>query len=73
MDQRREPTRRRFVSKRGLEGEIVDHGDVGGIEDTSNMHSSIQYCKGHGWQVLTGVDLSEDATQACGFCVVVGR
>jgi hypothetical protein len=40
MDQRREPTRRRFISRRGVEGEIVDYSDVGGSGDTSNMSSN---------------------------------
>lgn len=39
MDQRREPTRRTFASRRGLEGEVVDGSDVGGVSDTSNMRS----------------------------------
>lgn len=40
MDQRREPARRTFASRRGLEGEIVDRTDVGGMGDASNMHST---------------------------------
>jgi hypothetical protein len=73
MDQRREPTRRRFTSRRGLEGELVDHTGVGGSGETSNMRSNIRYCKGHGWQVLAGADVPEGDLRACGICVVVER
>lgn len=66
-------SRRRFVSRRGLEGEIVDHGNVSGSGDTSNMRSSIRYCKGHGWQILAGVEVPEGDLRVCDICVVVER
>lgn len=65
--------RRRFTGRRGLEGEIVDRSDVGGSGDASSMHSTIRYCKGHGWQVLAGVNLSVAVARACDYCEVIDR
>lgn len=35
--------------------------------------TTIRYCKGHGWQVLAGVDLDLEVARDCRICVVVDR
>ena len=34
---------------------------------------SIHYCKGHGWQLLTGVDLDLQVMRECSGCKVIDR
>jgi hypothetical protein len=34
------------------------------------MRPSIRYCRGHGWQVLAGVDLSLQVMRECKDCTV---
>lgn len=34
---------------------------------------SITWCRGHGWQVLAGVELGEQVARECQHCTVVDR
>lgn len=40
---------------------------------TPQQMTSITYCRGHGWQLLAGVDLPLDQIQECGTCKMVER
>lgn len=40
---------------------------------TPEQTASITYCRGHGWQLLAGVELPLDEIRECGSCKVVQR
>jgi hypothetical protein len=48
-----------------LEKKMTDHA--------AQYGPSIHYCKGHGWQVLSGVSLALDVMRDCQNCKVIER
>jgi len=60
------------LSCRGFTPPLLQTTRGAAVQSTESK-PSIHYCKGHGWQLLTGVDLDLQVMRECSGCKVIDR